>query len=81
MACSYCDYSAKFHSYQQRRILTVHGEVRVSRAYYYCGRCKQSFLPYDDVLGLVDEISPGLLAVRSPLMSLGLRVEKLMATT
>src|SRR4051794_2391447 len=33
----------------------------VQRAYYYCGRCKQSFLPYDDVLGLVDEISPGLM--------------------
>ena len=31
------------------------------RAYYYCGRCKQSFLPYDDALGLVDEISPGLM--------------------
>jgi hypothetical protein len=41
--------------------LTVHGEVRVQRAYYYCGRCRQSFLPYDDALGLVDEISPGLL--------------------
>src|SRR5579862_9829509 len=41
--------------------LTVHGALKVRRAYYYCGRCKQSFLPYDDVLGLVDEISPGLL--------------------
>jgi hypothetical protein len=41
--------------------LTVHGAVKVRRAYYYCGRCRQSFLPYDDVLGLVDEISPGLL--------------------
>jgi len=40
--------------------LTVHGPVQVRRAYYYCGRCHQSFLPYDDVLGLVDEISPGL---------------------
>ena len=39
----------------------MHGEVRVQRAYYYCGRCHQSFLPYDDALGLVDEISPGLL--------------------
>src|SRR5207248_5147395 len=29
--------------------------------YYYCGRCRQSFLPYDDALGLVDEISPGLM--------------------
>ena len=42
-------------------MLTVHGEVKVRRAYYYCGRCKQSFLPYDEVLGLVDEISPGLM--------------------
>jgi hypothetical protein len=41
--------------------LTVHGAVTVRRAYYYCGRCKQSFLPYDHVLGLVDEISPGLM--------------------
>ena len=31
------------------------------RAYYYCGRCHQSFIPYDEVLGLQDEISPGLM--------------------
>jgi hypothetical protein len=42
-------------------VVTVHGLLRVRRAYYYCSRCKQSFLPYDDALGLVDEISPGLL--------------------
>jgi hypothetical protein len=42
-------------------VLTVHGPIQVQRAYYYCGRCKQSFLPYDEALGLVDEISPGLL--------------------
>jgi hypothetical protein len=41
-------------------VLTAHGAVKVRRAYYYCGRCHQSFLPYDDALGLVDEISPGL---------------------
>jgi hypothetical protein len=39
----------------------VHGDLQVGRAYYYCQRCHQSFLPYDDVLGLVDEISPGLM--------------------
>jgi hypothetical protein len=61
VTCPYCAYAAKFHSYQQRRLLTVHGAVQVQRAYYYCGRCKQSFLPYDEVLGLVDEISPGLM--------------------
>jgi hypothetical protein len=32
----------------------------VRRAYYYCGRCRQSFLPYDEALGLSDGISPGL---------------------
>jgi len=61
VACPHCEYAAKFHSYQQRPVLTVHGEVRVLRAYYYCGRCKQSFIPFDDVLGLVDQISPGLM--------------------
>ena len=61
MTCPYCEYAAKFHSYQQRRVLTVHGELKIQRAYYYCGRCKQSFIPYDEVLGLVDEISPGLM--------------------
>lgn len=39
----------------------MHGEVQLRRAYYYCGRCHRGFLPYDDALGLVDEISPGLL--------------------
>jgi hypothetical protein len=61
VTCPHCEYAAKFHSYQQRPLVTVHGVLKVRRAYYYCGRCKQSFLPYDDVLGLVDEISPGLM--------------------
>ncbi len=41
--------------------MTVHGVVWMQRAYYYCGRCQQSFLPYDEALGLVDEVSPGLM--------------------
>jgi hypothetical protein len=61
VTCPYCSYAAKFHSYQQRRLLTVHGEVTVRRAYYYCGRCRQSSLPYDEALGLTDAISPGLM--------------------
>jgi hypothetical protein len=39
----------------------VHGAVQVRRAYYYCGRCHQSFIPYDEALGITDEIGPGLL--------------------
>ena len=61
MICPLCDHAAKFHSYQQRRLVTVHGEVKVQRAYYYCGRCHQSYLPYDEVLGLDAEVSPGLM--------------------
>ena len=60
MACCECQRVAKFHSYQQRRVVTVHGEVRVQRAYYYCQRCHRSYCPYDDVLGLGDGISPGV---------------------
>ena len=60
MACQECRRVAKFHSYQQRRLVTVHGQVVVRRAYYYCQRCHQSYCPYDEVLGLDDEISPGL---------------------
>ena len=41
--------------------MTAHGPVQVRRAYYYCHRCRQSGIPYDDALGLTDEISPGLL--------------------
>ncbi len=61
MPCAWCERVAKFHSYQSRRLLTVHGEIRLSRAYYYCARCHHSFIPYDDVLGLREAISPGLL--------------------
>ena len=61
VTCPLCQHAAKFHSYQRRRLVTVHGEVHLSRAYYYCGRCHQSYIPYDEVLGLHAEISPGLL--------------------
>jgi hypothetical protein len=60
VACSECQRVAKFHSYQQRRVVTVHGEVRVRRAYYYCQRCHRSYCPYDDAVGLGDGLSPGV---------------------
>ncbi len=51
----------QFHSYQRRRLVTTHGAVWMQRAYYYCGRCRRGFLPYDEALGLTDEVSPGLM--------------------
>ena len=41
-------------------MLTVHGGVDLTRGYYYCGRCHQSYCPYDAAVGLADGISPGL---------------------
>jgi len=40
--------------------------VRLQRAYYYCQRCHISYFPWDEVVGLSDSLSPGLL----PLVSL-----------
>jgi len=60
VTCILCTRVAKFHSYQERRLVTVHGEVKLRRAYYYCQRCHQSYCPYDEVLGLEDGITPGL---------------------
>jgi hypothetical protein len=59
--CPWRNYVAKCHSYEQRSLVTAHGRIAVRRAYYYCGRCKASYLPYDQALGLADEISPGFL--------------------
>jgi hypothetical protein len=58
VTCQQCGYVAKFHSWQERRVVTVHGQVKLRRAYYYCQRCHVSYCPYDAVLGLADGISP-----------------------
>jgi hypothetical protein len=47
--------------YLARDILTVQGDVRLQRAYYYCQRCHISYFPWDEVVGLADSLSPGLL--------------------
>lgn len=67
MTCRECQHAAKFHSYQRRRVLTVHGEVWLQRAYYYCQRCHWSSCPYDAAVGLEEGLSPGL----RPLLCLG----------
>lgn len=51
---------AKFVNYLRRTIVTVHGEIEVHRAYYYCKHCKQSSIPWDEVVGLDKGLSHGL---------------------
>lgn len=50
----------KFVNYLKRGIVTVHGEIEVHRAYYYCPHCKQSSIPWDEVVGLEQGLSDGL---------------------
>jgi hypothetical protein len=48
-------------TYLARTVLTVQGEARLRRAYYYCQRCHISCFPWDEAVGLADGLSPGLL--------------------
>ena len=47
-----CGYSARFRAYQQRGLVTRHGELAFVRPYYHCDRCGQGFAPLDRQLGL-----------------------------
>ena len=40
IVCSHCGQDAKFINHLPRSILTVNGEVELSRAYYRCPHCK-----------------------------------------
>lgn len=41
-------------------MVTVHGEVGVRRAYYYCKHCQEGSFPWDEVVGLDQGLSAGL---------------------
>jgi hypothetical protein len=61
MRCPLCERAARFRPYQPRRLSTAPGEVRLPRAYHYCGRCRHSPIPHGEVPGSREAISPGLL--------------------
>jgi len=65
-----CGESQRFVEYRPKTISTLLGEVTIRRAYYRCGSCKTSALPYDERIGLGDgQVSPGL-AKASTLMGI-----------
>jgi hypothetical protein len=47
-----CGQSAEFMGYRRRWIKTLHGEVEVSRGYYWCRECGCSYIPWDREQGL-----------------------------
>lgn len=56
-----CGQQARYHELRSKTILTVLGEVTVSRPYYLCGQCKQGRFPADAELDIEKtEFSPGV---------------------
>jgi hypothetical protein len=47
-----CGNHARFRDYQQRGVVTRHGEIAFVRPYYHCDSCGQGFAPLDRQLGL-----------------------------
>jgi hypothetical protein len=51
-ACPHCRDAAKFHRWQPKTIVSVLGDIRFDRAYYYCSQCKTGHFPGDQALHL-----------------------------
>jgi hypothetical protein len=59
-----CGRKAKFMDYRGKGLVTLAGEVRVKRAYYYCSHCQTGVAPWDAAQGLSHRCySPGVKAV------------------
>src|SRR5437588_1559270 len=52
IGCPHCQQGAKFQGYRSKATLSLMGTVTCQRAYYYCGRCGQGVLPWDEKVGL-----------------------------
>ena len=56
-----CGGSQRFVEYRPKTMSTLLGEVTIRRAYYRCGDCGASCLPYDELVGLGrGQVSVGL---------------------
>ncbi|MEP7273192.1 MAG: UPF0236 family protein, partial [Acidobacteriota bacterium] len=54
-------HEASFVDYRIKEVTTVVGPVRIRRAYYHCGRCRNGVLPKDELLDIVGtSFSPGV---------------------
>jgi hypothetical protein len=59
-----CGAEAGFKEYRPRWVQTLCGEVRVTRAYYYCAQCRTGYLLWDAAQGLNErQWSPGVKAM------------------
>ena len=55
MICSACQQLARFQRWQSKNFVSVLGEIRLERAYYYCRHCGHGHHPWDGMLGLTGQ--------------------------
>lgn len=59
MICPACRSDARCVSYRPRRLVTLLGDVHLTRHDYHCSDCRAGLAPWDDELGLqADRLSP-----------------------
>ena len=47
-----CDQDSRFIDWRSKGLLSLFGEIELSRPYYYCSSCHTGHLPWDVQLGL-----------------------------
>ena len=52
VTCPHCPYAAPYQDDAAIRLVSLSGDVRYQRAYYYCRRCGQGFFPFDQQAGI-----------------------------
>lgn len=55
MTCPACQETAKFQRWQPKTVVSVVGNVRLERAYYYCRHCGHGHCPWEASLGLTGQ--------------------------
>jgi hypothetical protein len=60
MSCPQCEESARFVGYRPKKIISLVGEMKLSRPYYHCAHCLTGHWPWDEILRLSPErLTPG----------------------
>jgi hypothetical protein len=60
MTCPHCGEAARFLNYRPKGIVSLLGELRVSRGYYHCPQCGTGQFPWDQTLRLSPQrLTPG----------------------
>jgi len=52
VSCPHCQEAARFVGYRDKRLVSLVGDIRLSRAYYHCGSCGAGHVPWDETLRL-----------------------------